>query len=118
MAYSGNGTLLFKVLDMKSISSKANTIDIGISEANRKKIAQGLSVLLADSYTLYLMTHNFHWNVTGPQFNSLHTMFMLVCPRPTTWCAIWSQRKRRPPARRERCSLWSMLPMINPQRMC
>ena len=82
MAYSGNGTLLFKVLDMKSISSKANTIDIGISEANRKKIAQGLSVLLADSYTLYLMTRNFHWNVTGPQFNSLHTMFMLVCPRP------------------------------------
>lgn len=49
MAYSGNGTLLFKVLDMKSISSKATTIDIGISEANRKKIAQGLSVLLADS---------------------------------------------------------------------
>ena len=51
-------------------------IDIGITEANRKKIAEGLSALLADSYTLYLMTHNFHWNVTGPQFNSLHTMFM------------------------------------------
>jgi starvation-inducible DNA-binding protein len=52
------------------------TLDIGISESDRKKIAQGLSVLLADSYTLYLMTHNFHWNVTGPQFNSLHQMFM------------------------------------------
>ncbi len=52
------------------------TIDIGISDANRKKIAAGLSQLLADSYTLYLMTHNFHWNVTGPQFNTLHTMFM------------------------------------------
>ena len=51
-------------------------IDIGISETDRKKIANGLSALLADSYTLYLMTHNFHWNVTGPQFNSLHTMFM------------------------------------------
>jgi starvation-inducible DNA-binding protein len=51
-------------------------IDIGISEKDRRKIADGLSRLLADSYTLYLMTHNFHWNVTGPQFNSLHTMFM------------------------------------------
>ena len=51
-------------------------IDIGISDADRTKIAQGLSALLADSYTLYLMTHNFHWNVTGPHFNTLHTMFM------------------------------------------
>ena len=51
-------------------------IDIGISDVNRKKIASGLSNLLADSYTLYLMTHNFHWNVTGPMFNTLHTMFM------------------------------------------
>ncbi|AGX86157.1 Dps family protein [Candidatus Symbiobacter mobilis] len=51
-------------------------MDIGISEADRKKIAEGLSALLADSYALYLMTHNFHWNVTGPQFNSLHAMFM------------------------------------------
>ena len=51
-------------------------IDIGISEKDRKKIADGLSALLADSYTLYRMTHDFHWNVTGPQFNSLHTMFM------------------------------------------
>ena len=52
------------------------TIDIGIAEAQRKEIVAGLSALLADSYTLYLMTHNFHWNVTGPQFNSLHIMFM------------------------------------------
>jgi starvation-inducible DNA-binding protein len=51
-------------------------INIGISTADRKKIAQGLSVFLADSYTLYLMTHNFHWNVTGPQFTSLHQLFM------------------------------------------
>lgn len=55
---------------------KTASINIGISDGDRKKIAQGLSVLLADSYTLYLMTHNFHWNVTGPQFNSLHLMFM------------------------------------------
>lgn len=51
-------------------------IDIGISDKNRKKISEGLSHFLADSYTLYLMTHNFHWNVTGSQFNSLHNMFM------------------------------------------
>lgn len=56
--------------------SKKLSMDIGISEADRKKIAEGLSALLADSYTLYLMTHNFHWNVTGPHFNSLHAMFM------------------------------------------
>lgn len=51
------------------------TIDIGIDEAERRAIAQGLSRLLADSYTLYLKTHNFHWNVTGPLFNTLHLMF-------------------------------------------
>lgn len=52
------------------------TVNIGINEENREKIARGLSALLADSYTLYLMTHNFHWNVTGPMFNTLHQMFM------------------------------------------
>lgn len=57
-------------------AKKAPRIDIGISDADRAKIAQGLSRLLADSYTLYLMTHNFHWNVTGPMFNTLHLMFM------------------------------------------
>jgi starvation-inducible DNA-binding protein len=57
-------------------SKKAGSIDIGISDEARRKIAKGLSALLADSYTLYLMTHNFHWNVKGPDFNSLHMMFM------------------------------------------
>jgi starvation-inducible DNA-binding protein len=51
-------------------------MDIGIGKKDREKIAQGLSRLLADSYTLYLMTHNFHWNVKGPMFNTLHLMFM------------------------------------------
>ena len=51
-------------------------MDTGISKKDREKIADGLSRLLADSYTLYLKTHNFHWNVTGPQFNGLHMMFM------------------------------------------
>ncbi|MGZ8153985.1 MAG: Dps family protein [Burkholderiales bacterium] len=51
------------------------TIDIGIQEQDRKAIADGLSRLLADTYTLYLKTHNFHWNVTGPMFQTLHLMF-------------------------------------------
>ncbi|HWK75065.1 MAG TPA: Dps family protein [Povalibacter sp.] len=50
-------------------------IDIGISEKDRTKVANGLSRLLADSYTLYLKTHQFHWNVTGPMFQTLHLMF-------------------------------------------
>ncbi len=50
-------------------------IDIGIPAADRREIADGMSHFLADSYTLYLKTHNFHWNVTGPMFNALHTMF-------------------------------------------
>ena len=61
---------------MKSKKPEVTKIDIGISEKDRIAIAKGLSKLLADSFTLYLMTHNFHWNVTGPQFNSLHNMFM------------------------------------------
>lgn len=59
-------------------------IEIGISEKDRAAIAAGLSRLLADTYTLYLTTHNFHWNVTGPQFNSLHTMFM------TQYTELWN----------------------------
>ena len=51
-------------------------VNIGINEKDRKGIASGLSGLLADTYTLYLTTHGFHWNVTGPMFNTLHTMFM------------------------------------------
>jgi len=51
------------------------TINIGISESDRKDLAQGLSRLLADTYTLYMKTHNYHWNVTGPMFQTLHLMF-------------------------------------------
>jgi starvation-inducible DNA-binding protein len=54
----------------------SRNVDIGIDTENRRRIAEGLSRFLADSYTLYLKTHNFHWNVTGPMFNSLHAMFM------------------------------------------
>jgi len=50
-------------------------INIGIKESDRAKIAEGISRLLADTYTLYLKTHNFHWNVTGPMFQTLHLMF-------------------------------------------
>ncbi|KAA0233766.1 MAG: Metalloregulation DNA-binding stress protein [Acidimicrobiales bacterium] len=50
-------------------------IDIGIAEADREETVEGLSRLLAETYTLYLKTHNFHWNVTGPLFNTLHLMF-------------------------------------------
>jgi starvation-inducible DNA-binding protein len=55
---------------------RAAVIDIGISPEDRSAIARGLSNLLADTYTLYLTTHNFHWNVTGTMFNTLHLMFM------------------------------------------
>ena len=51
-------------------------VNIGIDAKDRAAIVAGLSRLLADTYTLYLITHNFHWNVTGPMFNSLHAMFM------------------------------------------
>ncbi len=67
-----------------SQKSTAMAIDIGISEADRAKVADELSHVLADSYTLYLMTHNFHWNVTGPMFNTLHNMFM------TQYTDLWN----------------------------
>ncbi len=54
---------------------KGVAIDIGISEEARQTISEGLGKVLADSYTLYLKTHNFHWNVTGPMFQTLHVMF-------------------------------------------
>ena len=57
--------------------SSPHRIDIGISADDRSAISDGLSRLLADTYTLYLTTHNFHWNVTGPMFNTLHEMFMV-----------------------------------------
>jgi starvation-inducible DNA-binding protein len=56
--------------------SAAPGIDIGIGDKDREKIVAGLSRVLADTYTLYLKTHNFHWNVEGPMFNTLHLMFM------------------------------------------
>jgi starvation-inducible DNA-binding protein len=61
---------------MATRTTRKPNIDIGIGAREREAIAQGLSAFLADSYTLYLMTHNFHWNVTGPMFNTLHLMFM------------------------------------------
>lgn len=64
--------------------SKKNVINIGIADQDRKAIAQGLSNMLADSYTLYLKTHNFHWNVTGPMFQTLHLMFM------TQYTELWN----------------------------
>ncbi|MCG2585617.1 Dps family protein [Massilia sp. TS11] len=63
------------------MSSHINT---GIDAADRAEIAQGLGRLLADTFTLYLSTHNFHWNVTGPMFNSLHNMFM------TQYTELWN----------------------------
>ena len=61
---------------IKGAKAAAYVPDLGIPAAERKKIVDGLSRLLADTYTLYLTTHNFHWNVTGPMFNTLHLMFM------------------------------------------
>ena len=67
----------------ESGSRNAPTINIGIDRQDRAAIAEGLSRVLADTYTLYLTTHNFHWNVTGPHFNSLHAMFM------TQYTELW-----------------------------
>ncbi|WP_295955595.1 Dps family protein [Rhodoferax sp.] len=61
-------------------------INIGIGDKDRAAIAKGLSRLLADTYTLYLTTHNFHWNVTGPMFNTLHQMFMVQYTE--LWAAV------------------------------
>jgi starvation-inducible DNA-binding protein len=57
------------------MQTQGKNVNIGIDDRNRAKIAEGLSRLLADTYTLYLKTHNFHWNVTGPMFQTLHLMF-------------------------------------------
>jgi starvation-inducible DNA-binding protein len=69
---------------MHSLKEKTMAIDIGIVETDRKKISEALSRMLADSYILYLKTHNFHWNVTGPMFQTLHTMFM------TQYTELWN----------------------------
>src|SRR5512138_1239144 len=67
-----------------SAAGGAPRVQIGIDETDRGAIAGGLSRLLADTYTLYLTTHNFHWNVTGPMFNTLHAMFM------TQYTELWN----------------------------
>jgi starvation-inducible DNA-binding protein len=64
-----------KMMKRERTPGGAPRIDIGISENDRRRIAEGLGRLLADTYTLYLKTHNFHWNVTGPMFQTLHLMF-------------------------------------------
>ena len=68
----------------ESGSRNAPIINIGIDRQDRAAIAEGLSRVLADTYTLYLTTHNFHWNVTGPMFNTLHLMFM------TQYTELWN----------------------------
>jgi starvation-inducible DNA-binding protein len=65
------------------VKANESVVDIGIAAADRKDISGGLSRVLADTYTLYLKTHNYHWNVTGPQFNDLHAMFM------TQYTELW-----------------------------
>ena len=67
-----------------TVATGGLAIHIGISDDDRRAIAVGLSKLLADTYTLYLTTHNFHWNVTGPMFNTLHAMFM------TQYTELWT----------------------------
>jgi starvation-inducible DNA-binding protein len=67
-----------------SADTSAMAIQIGIGDKDRAAIAAALSRLLADTYTLYLTTHNFHWNVTGPMFNTLHAMFM------TQYTELWN----------------------------
>jgi len=68
---------------VKEIFMSKSNINIGIAEKDRKNIVEGLERMLADTYTLYLKTHNFHWNVTGPMFQTLHLMFM------TQYNEIW-----------------------------
>ncbi|TCP07682.1 Dps family protein [Caldimonas thermodepolymerans] len=68
----------------KAAATGVPQVNIGISDKDRAAIAEGLNRLLADTYTLYLTTHNFHWNVTGPMFNTLHAMFM------TQYTELWN----------------------------
>jgi starvation-inducible DNA-binding protein len=75
--------LHLRAIYKETIMSKQTPINIGISEKDRKKVVDGLARMLADTYTLYLKTHNFHWNVTGPMFQTLHLMFM------TQYNEIW-----------------------------
>jgi starvation-inducible DNA-binding protein len=83
-ACTGNMESFMAKKASKRTGPAAASIDIGISKQDRAAISAGLSKLLADTYTLYLTTHNFHWNVTGPMFNSLHDMFM------TQYTELWN----------------------------
>jgi len=71
---------------MSKVKANKSSINIGLSEKDRSSIVNGLSRMLADTYTLYLKTHNFHWNVTGPMFQTLHLMFMTQYSE--TWMAV------------------------------
>jgi starvation-inducible DNA-binding protein len=71
---------------MSKAKANKSSINIGLSEKDRSNIVDGLSRMLADTYTLYLKTHNFHWNVTGPMFQTLHIMFMTQYNE--TWMAV------------------------------
>jgi starvation-inducible DNA-binding protein len=68
--------LMGKGKPVRAPRGDGNSIDIGIGDRDRRRIADGLGRVLADTYSLYLKTHNFHWNVEGPMFNTLHLMFM------------------------------------------
>ena len=71
---------------MSAAESALPPIDVGITDADRLQIVEGLSHLLADTYTLYLKTHHFHWNVTGPMFQTLHQLFMTLYTEQ--WAAV------------------------------
>lgn len=77
---------------MSKVKANPTSINIGLPENDRRNIADGLSRMLADTYTLYLKTHNFHWNVTGPMFQTLHLMFMTQYNE--TWLAVDSLAER------------------------
>ncbi|RMX02978.1 DNA starvation/stationary phase protection protein [Corticibacter populi] len=82
---TGKAAKAVRIAPTAALTDKgAPSINIGIAAKDREAIAQGLSRLLADTYTLYLTTHNFHWNVTGPMFNTLHTMF------ETQYTELWN----------------------------
>jgi starvation-inducible DNA-binding protein len=77
---------------MGKVKANSSGINIGLSEKDRNNIANGLAKMLADTYTLYLKTHNFHWNVTGPMFQTLHVMFMTQYNE--SWLAVDSLAER------------------------
>src|SRR3546814_20305103 len=99
---------------MAKVSSKSSSktdkgivIDIGITAKDREAVAHELSKMLADSYTLYLTTHNFHWNVTGPLFNTLHAMFMTQYTEPLQALDTSAERRVGKECVRTGISRWS-----------